>query len=110
MRFEAQVAARHLKSGGRQTLLTVSAVAVAVTVVIFITSLIKGVQKLFFGDLIGTIPHITVRPFEPKPQTLAQSQNPLQTQREQSSGAHLTTRREKQSQQRKYLENWRQFE
>ena len=45
IRFEAQVAVRHLRSGGGQTLLTVSAVAAGVIIVIFITSLIFGLQQ-----------------------------------------------------------------
>lgn len=72
MNFEATVAARHLKSGRWQTVLTVAAVAVAVVVIIFITSLIQGVQKRYFKDLIGSIPHVTVKPPEPKPVPLTQ--------------------------------------
>jgi hypothetical protein len=44
VRFETQLALRHLFSGGGQTLLTVSAVAAGVIIVIFITSLIFGLQ------------------------------------------------------------------
>ena len=40
--FEIQVAARHLRSGGGQTWLTISAVAAAVIIVIFVTGLISG--------------------------------------------------------------------
>lgn len=76
MYFEATVALRHLRSGRWQTVLTVAGVAVAVVVIIFITSLIKGVQKRFFGDLIGSIPHVTVKPPDPKPIPLAAISNP----------------------------------
>jgi len=42
LRSESQLAFRHLVAGGGQTLLTVSAVAAGVIIVIFITSLIFG--------------------------------------------------------------------
>lgn len=64
MRFEAKVAARHLVAGRGQTLLTVGAVATAVTVVVFITSLIEGLQARIVNDLIGSLPHVTVKPAE----------------------------------------------
>jgi len=41
-RFEAQLAVRHLVTGGGQTLLTVGAVAAGVIVIIFLTALIFG--------------------------------------------------------------------
>ena len=47
LRFEATVAYRHLRSGGGQTLLTVSAVAVGVIAIVFITALIFGAREGF---------------------------------------------------------------
>ena len=45
IRFELRLALRHLRFGGGQTLLTVSAVAVGVSIVIFITALIFGFRQ-----------------------------------------------------------------
>jgi hypothetical protein len=42
LRFESQLAVRHLRSGGRQTLLTISAVAAGVIIVVFVTAQIFG--------------------------------------------------------------------
>jgi lipoprotein-releasing system permease protein len=67
MRFEFRLALRHLLSGGGQTLLTISAVAAGVFIVIFITSLIFGLQDKQAQLLTGTIAHITVRVEDPKP-------------------------------------------
>jgi lipoprotein-releasing system permease protein len=99
MRFESQLAFRHLKTGGGQTLLTVGAVALAVTVIVFITSIIRGVQQRFFVDLIGSIAHIVVRPPEPEPQTLAEALG------QPRDGKLYASRRENQAQQRKDIEN-----
>lgn len=71
IRFEAQVAVRHLLSGGGQTLLTVSAVAAGVIIVIFITSLIFGLQERLTELLTDAIPHVTVTVEEPKPKPLS---------------------------------------
>lgn len=71
IRFETQVAVRHLLSGGGQTLLTVSAVAAGVIIVIFITSLIFGLQQQLTELLTDAIPHVTVTVEEPKPRPLS---------------------------------------
>ncbi|HKR15101.1 MAG TPA: ABC transporter permease [Pyrinomonadaceae bacterium] len=71
IRFEVQVAVRHLLSGGGQTLLTVSAVAAGVIIVIFITSLIFGLQQQLTELLTDAIPHVTVTVEEPKPRPLS---------------------------------------
>jgi len=73
VRFEATVATRHLVSGRGQTLLTVGAVAIAVTVIVFITSLIQGLQARIVNDLIGSLPHVTVKPAERPARPLSQA-------------------------------------
>ena len=103
MRFETKLAWRHLVSGGSQTVLTVFAVAIAVTVIIFIQTLITGVQRRFIGDLVGPLPHITVKPPDPLPQTLAQVQKP-------PHGELLVSDQQKSVQQRTDLEQWRTLE
>ena len=61
MRFEATLAYRHLRYSPGQSLLTVMTVSVAVMVMIFINSLILGVQNRILKDQIGALPHITVK-------------------------------------------------
>jgi lipoprotein-releasing system permease protein len=104
MCFEIKMALRHLVSGGGQTLLTVAAVAIAVTLIIFIQTLITGVQKRFFADMIGSLPHVTVKPPDPQPQTLAEikARTGLTVG---ENGALLATERQKQVQQRNDIEN-----
>ena len=70
LRFEFKLAWRHLVSGGGQTLLTVSAVAIAVTVIIFIQTLITGVQQRFVGDLVGPLSHVPIKLPDPVPDNL----------------------------------------
>lgn len=103
MRFETKLAWRHLVSGGGQTILTVFAVAIAVTVIIFIQTLITGVQKRFVGDLVGPLPHVTVKAPDPLPKTLAQ----VQTAR---NGELLVSDQQKSVQQRTDLEQWKTLE
>jgi lipoprotein-releasing system permease protein len=70
--FETQVAIRHLRAGGGQTWLTISAVAAAVIIVIFVTGLIFGVQRKWVDLLTEAIPHVTVRVPDPKATPLAE--------------------------------------
>lgn len=60
--FEFRVAVRHLRAGGAQTWLTVSAVAAGVVIVVFITSLILGLHRHITTQLTQSIPHIRVTP------------------------------------------------
>lgn len=104
MRFEIKIAWRHLVSGGGQSVLTVCAVAIAVTVIIFIQTLITGVQRRFIHDLIGPLPHVTVKAPDPLPRTLAQ------VSPRRSGGALLATDQQQQVQQRVDLEQWPRLE
>jgi lipoprotein-releasing system permease protein len=74
-RFEFRLAGRHLFSGGLQTLLTISAVATGVIIVIFITSLIFGLQNMMSVLLTESIPHVTVQVEDsiPKPHEVPDS-------------------------------------
>jgi lipoprotein-releasing system permease protein len=65
------VAIRHLRSGGGQTWLTISAVAAAVIIVIFVTGLIFGAQRKWTELLTEALPHVTVRVPDPKPTPLS---------------------------------------
>ncbi|GAB4457955.1 MAG: ABC transporter permease [Armatimonadaceae bacterium] len=105
MRFETSLAFRHLKSGGGQTWLTVFAVAIAVTVIVFIECLLTGVQARILNDLLGALPHVTVKPPDPEPDTLAQ----LPT-RVGPEGAVLSTAAQEQVQQRLDINNYQRLE
>jgi lipoprotein-releasing system permease protein len=100
LRFETQLALRHLSSGGGQTLLTVSAVAAGVVIVIFITSLIFGLQDLLTDLLTDAIPHVTITVEEPEPKGL--DKVPGGTEGVSSS------RIEQQAPQLKFIDNWPQ--
>lgn len=58
--FELKVAWRHLKNGGAQTWLTIGAVALGAFLVVFMSSLIGGLQHNLTGNIIGVIPNITI--------------------------------------------------
>jgi lipoprotein-releasing system permease protein len=102
LRFESTLAFRHLRSGGGQTLLTVSAVAAGVVVVIFITSLIFGLRQRISELMTDLLPHITITPRELEPTPLAR------TSGGEPGGTIITSRIERISPQRKNIENWPQ--
>ncbi|NLO05132.1 MAG: ABC transporter permease [candidate division WS1 bacterium] len=60
MSFELRLALRHLIAGGGQTLLIVSGVAMAVTLVVFISCLIGGLQRNLVDTLTGPIAHVSL--------------------------------------------------
>ncbi|HET9529463.1 MAG TPA: ABC transporter permease, partial [Blastocatellia bacterium] len=100
LRFETQLAFRHLLSGGGQTLLTVSAVAAGVIIVVFITSLIFGLQDRLTELLTDAIPHITITVEEPEPK-------PLESVPGAPEGPS-SSRIEQQAPQLKFIDNWPQ--
>jgi lipoprotein-releasing system permease protein len=98
LRFESQLAVRHLRAGGRQTLLTISAVAAGVIIVVFVTALIFGAQRRWTALLTEALPHITIRVTEPKPTPLADLPG--------ASAGSISSRIEQRAPQEKNLENW----
>lgn len=100
IRFELRLALRHLRSGGGQTLLTVSAVAVGVIIVIFITALIFGLRQKLTVLLTEAIPHITV-------QVKAVQPTPLADLAGAAAGAS-SSRIEPQAPRQKHIDNWAQ--
>jgi lipoprotein-releasing system permease protein len=100
LRFESQLALRHLRSGGRQTWLTISAVAAGVIIVVFITALIFGLQRRWTTILTEALPHVTIRAVDAKPTPLADLLEP-------GSGP-VSSRLEQRAPQEKNLENWAQ--
>lgn len=99
IRFESQLAWRHLRSGGSQTWLTVAAVASGVIVVVFIMGLIFGLQKRLTSLLTDSIPHVTVRVSQGKPIPFGDTPT--------GAGANSSTRSEMQAPQRKNIDDWR---
>ena len=100
LRFESQLAVRHLRSGGRQTLLTISAVAAGVIIVVFVTALIFGLQRRWTNILTEALPHVTIRVVDPKP-------TPLAAVPGAPTGA-VSSRIEQRAPQEKNIENWAQ--
>jgi len=97
-RFEAQLAVRHLLTGGGQTLLTVGAVAAGVIVIIFLTALIFGMRAKLTKMLTESIPHVTVKVRDVEPVPLAEIQD--------LDAAMSSSRVEKQAPQLKYIDDW----
>ncbi|MCJ7444344.1 MAG: ABC transporter permease [Methanotrichaceae archaeon] len=62
--FEISIASRHLIYRKRQTFLSIIAIALAVGISIFFTSLANGSQQLLTEIVIEKLPHITVYPKE----------------------------------------------
>jgi lipoprotein-releasing system permease protein len=87
-----------LLSGGGQTLLTVSAVAAGVIIVVFITSLIFGLQGLLTELLTENIPHVTIRVAENTPAPLDEIPG--------TSPGPTSSRIEQQAPQQKHIDNW----
>jgi len=100
IRFELRLALRHLRSGGGQTLLTVSAVAVGVIIVIFITALIFGLRQKLTVLLTEAIPHITVQVKAVQPIPLAQLAG--------APAGASSSRIEPQAPRQKDIDNWSQ--
>lgn len=70
MLFALKVGFRYFRSGGSQTLLTVASVAFGVTVYLFITSLIFGLQSGLIRRTIGSTSQITIEPLEQRARSL----------------------------------------
>lgn len=61
MPFEWFVAIRYLKDGKGQTALILAAVSVGVSVIVFISALISGLQTSLIDKTLGSQPHVTLR-------------------------------------------------
>lgn len=70
MLFALKVGLRYFQSGGSQTVLTVASVAFGVTVYLFITSLIFGLQSGLIRRTIGSTSQVTVEPLEEQARVL----------------------------------------
>jgi lipoprotein-releasing system permease protein len=61
MPFQWFVALRYLRDARGQTLLILSAVALGVSVVVFLSALINGLQSSLIESTLGSQPHVTLR-------------------------------------------------
>jgi lipoprotein-releasing system permease protein len=64
MPFEWFVALRYMRDGKAQTALILCAVAVGVSVIVFLSALMNGLQTSLVAQTLGSQPHITVRVLE----------------------------------------------
>jgi len=62
--FETSIATKHIITRRRQTMLSVMAVALAVSISIIFTSLVNGQQHILTGLVEEKLPHVTI---DPKP-------------------------------------------
>lgn len=100
-KFELKVAWRHLLTSHGQTELTVGAVAVGVLLVVFLSSLINGLQLGLIEDVVGSIPHVTVEAAQPGAKPLWQVED------RKGVRGMVVTKLEKMSNQKRKISEWR---
>jgi len=66
--FALSVAVRQLAHNRGQTLLSIGVVAMSVTLIIFVSSLIRGVQVRLVNTITDSIPHVRIMPLERQPE------------------------------------------
>ncbi len=76
--FEWIVAVRFLKEGSSQTLLTVVGAAVGVSVIVFMSAMLTGVQANIFNQVLSEQAHINVSPVEEAARPLLPAGGPLE--------------------------------
>lgn len=96
--FVVSLAARHLRHGRGHTLLTTGVVAMSVTLVIFLTALIGGLQRRLIATVTGAVAHVTVEQAE-RPPIARWSAEP-------DPGVVYTGRTVKLPQQKRKIEDW----
>jgi lipoprotein-releasing system permease protein len=77
MPFEWILAVRFLREGRTQTALIFAGVGVGVAVIIFLSSLITGLQDSIVRRTLGTQAHIVIRPQEEVPRAVLSSADPF---------------------------------
>jgi len=98
-RFEARLAWRHLVAGRGQTVLIIAGIAMAVTLVVFVSGLIYGLQRRLIDTILGSIAQVTVKVPEPAPRAPARE-----------DGAEVIAKTTRRALQRKGLEQWQALE
>jgi len=72
MPFQWFVALRYLRDASGQTALMLAAISVGVSVIVFLSALINGLQSSLIESTLGSQPHITLRAPREEPRPLAQ--------------------------------------
>lgn len=76
--FEWIVAVRFLKEGSSQTVLTIVGAAVGVSVIVFMSAMLSGVQANIFNQVLSEQAHINVSPLESLARPLRSPDGPLE--------------------------------
>jgi lipoprotein-releasing system permease protein len=77
MPFQWFVAIRYLRDGRGQSALMLAAVAVGVSVIVFLSALINGLQSSLIDSTLGSQPHITLRVRREEPRPLVEPRDGL---------------------------------
>ena len=77
MPFQWFVALRYLRDSRGQTLLILSAVSVGVSVIVFLSALINGLQASLIESTLGSQPHVTLRVPRDEPRALVEGSRTL---------------------------------
>ena len=72
MPFEWFVALRYMRDAKAQTALVLAAVAIGVSVIVFLSALIGGLQQSLIDKTLGSQPHITLRIPRDEPQPIVE--------------------------------------
>jgi len=72
MPFQWFVALRYMRDARGQTVLILSAVSVGVSVVVFLSALINGLQSSLVESTLGSQPHVTIRAPREEPRPLVE--------------------------------------
>lgn len=98
MWIEFNIALKFLRQGFAQTLLILIGIGVGVAVIVFITTLVGGLQKNIVDRTLGTQAHIRVEPYEE-----------INRQATIAEGVRQIALEDKRSQQLRSINNWQQI-
>ena len=98
MWIEFNIAVKFLRQGFAQTLLILIGIGVGVAVIVFITTLVGGLQKNIVDRTLGTQAHIRVEPYEE-----------INRQATITEGVRQIALEDKRSQQLRSINNWQQI-
>lgn len=101
-RLSISVAISNLVESKRLTGLTIGVVSISVVLVVFLTSLISGLQKSLVEEVTGSIPHIVVEPKERQPVAAWEA-------RPRDENRLFVGERSGVTRQKRKIENWREL-
>ena len=97
--FEWILATRFLREGLLQTLFIIAGVALGVSVIVFMSALLTGLQGSIFSTLLDFQPQIVISPPDEAPRTLRESER-------QSQGIEFATLVQPRAQRPRSLDQW----